>query len=184
MNNRTLISIFVVCFLSTVAANSWRQRAAGQIDPDRAAAPGNNAVQRNVAVASTASLGQPPGTRFQGGASATQADDSDSNPAPYPDHSAADAPRDPAIMEVPVIVNVEDSAATGRRETIIRNLSAQQLDVRVTAINPASGSRTVVQTALPPRHRTNLTDQGLAVVGGSQIVVESPPYLPQSTTVY
>jgi hypothetical protein len=182
MNNRTLIAIFVACFLLTVAFVSIRRG-----DWNRA-----GAREPSAATASAVTTGATPPARTTAGVPAANGapykpavDASEPVQAPaYPDHSQADAPRDPAAMEVPVIVTVEDSPATGRREAIIRNISPQPLDVRVTAINPPAGTRSTVQATIPPRRRTSLTDQGLVVVTGSQIVVESPPYLQQSTTVY
>jgi hypothetical protein len=181
MNDRILIVTFVSCFLLTVAFVSiqrgdWNRATHG----NRNALPADG-VARGSASPSPAATAAAPGTPH---VSAVSASESDPAEASYPDYSQADAPREPAAMEVPVILTVEDSTATGRREAIIRNVSPQPLDVRVTAINPPAGTRSTVQASIPPRRKTNLTDQGLVVVAGSQILVESPPYLQQLTTVY
>jgi hypothetical protein len=183
MNNRTLIAVFVVCFLLTVAFVSIRRGDWNRAD-SRGPAPTSGSGASGAAPPARAAVAQAPTANGPPYKPAADADAVEPARAPaYPDHSQADAPRDPAAMEVPVIVTVEDSPATGRREAIIRNLSPQPLDVSVTAIKPG-GARSTVQASIPPRRRTNLTEQGLIVVTGSQILVESPPYLQQSTTVY
>jgi hypothetical protein len=185
MNNRSLIAIFVVCFLLTVAFVSIRRGDWNRADPRGPSASTIGGATPGATASARAAAAQAPTANGPPYRSAATTDPVEPVRAPaYPDHSQADAPRDPAAMEVPVIVTVEDSPATGRREAIIRNISPQPLDVRVTAINPPAGTRSTVQASIPPRRKTSLTDQGLVVVTGSQILVESPPYLQQSTTVY
>jgi len=181
MNSRFLVAIFGCFFLSTIAVTMWQREPGSRSDPGQSA----ERFSRQPGAAGPMTIGaMAPGQSAAAGGGADGTDGGSGAPITYPDYHEADAPRDPAVQEVPVIVDVEDASVPGQRTTIIRNLTPQSLDVRVTSINPATGSRSVVETALPPRRRTNLTDLGLVVVDGARIVVESPPFLEQTTTVH
>ncbi len=59
---------------------------------------------------------------------------------------------------------------------IMINMSADDLDARVEAVNPTTHLRSVVDVSLHGHQRKTLTDAGLEVAEGSQVTVESPPY--------
>ena len=180
MDNRIAAAgVFVLVFTGTVGVRTFASRTqAGQLpagarptDPPQAVA-----FQRNPSTepASSAVAGAGRNRRFlatQPGDMAT-AEDGSNNGEPEP------AP------EVPVMINVEQSQESGRFNAIIRNRSAGALDVIVTSVNPATGGRSQVQLSVPPRSPINLSDAGLVVGKGAQLLVESPPFLSQTTTVY
>jgi len=108
-----------------------------------------------------------------------------SDEAPYPvDDAGPPSMLDPTQSEVPVLLAVDTSTGTARHRATIRNLGSDFLSLKITAVNPPNGNRSVVQVAVAPRAELNLTDAGLIVATGAEISVESPPFLAQTTTVY
>ncbi|HVO07376.1 MAG TPA: hypothetical protein VMT83_11360 [Burkholderiaceae bacterium] len=189
MSNRHLIAVFVAVFLLTVCLGSWRNgsrslpgmrpRAAEPVPSAalEAGAPGwSDGARAPVDLASIAHPRNAPMT-----------DDMlvISDEAPYPvDDAGPPSMLDPTQSEVPVLLAVDTSTGTARHRATIRNLGSDFLSLKITAVNPPNGNRSVVQVAVAPRAELNLTDAGLIVATGAEISVESPPFLAQTTTVY
>ncbi len=190
MNNRYLIALFVSVFLLTVMVISWRD---GTLS-----VPGSGS--RTTAAATTAAGTIGSGSALNAGVTTPLDMLSVAHPrnspltadmlvisddAPYPvDEPEPSSMLDPTKSEVPVLVAVDNSPEAARHNATIRNLGGEVLVVKVTAVNPPAGNKSIVQIALAPRAEVNLTDAGLVVATGAEISVESPPYLAQTTTVY
>jgi hypothetical protein len=188
MNNRHLIAVFLVVFVVTVYLGSRRDGKPSAHGPMP-----SSTVDMN---AGTAGAGQSPAAGESAPADVLSVAHPRNSPlspdqlviaddAPYPaDDSASPTSLDPAKSEVPVLLSVDSTSGATRHTASLRNVGSELLNVKVTAINPPSGRRSIVQVAIPPRAELNLTDAGLVVATGAEISIESPPYLAQTSTVY
>jgi hypothetical protein len=168
MNSRLLsIGIPVTAFVLTVAFQLWRQRSENLLPPGPPDAP----------PAATAGATPPPAE------TARQA-------RVAPPAAAAVAPVDSALSaaagssmftavpgnQVPVRLAFHSRDGQPGLSAIMINMSEDDLDARVEAVNPTTHLRSVVDVSLHGHQRKTLTDAGLEVAEGSQVTVESPPY--------
>jgi hypothetical protein len=166
MNSRFLaIGIPVTAFVLTVAFQLWRQRSENPLAPDPPDAP----------PAATAGATPPPAETARQARVAPPV-------AAAPVDSALSASVGSSMFtavpgnQVPVRLAFHSRDGQPGLSAIMINMSEDDLDARVEAVNPTTHLRSVVDVSLHGHQRKTLTDAGLEVAEGSQVTVESPPY--------
>ena len=182
MSNRSLIVIFVSCFSLTVAFINWRR--GDTLIPSNAARSAQRATAASAGDGNVVSVGPVANLSSAPLVSASSSGDDSPSP-PYPDDGPVVIPHDPAQMIVPVAIQTtEEIPGRSARTTVVRNNSSDTLDIMVTALNPPGGNPSTIRVSVPPRRTINLSEAGLVVVSGAQLLVDSPPYLQLTTTAY
>lgn len=92
-------------------------------------------------------------------------------PAPPPAASAASS-----AAEMPVKFMARPARGEVKTPAALLNVSDESMDVTVTAVNPQTHMRSVVQSSLLAHQRLNLTEAGLTVSSGDEVTLQSPPY--------
>jgi hypothetical protein len=179
MNTRLLVSIAVpaTVFVATLAYLVWQGRGEPTMPADTA---------RITAIADPAPPApqHPPATVPQSlPMAANPAVSASDDPATHrtsaglravtDHHDAGAGTHDP---DLPVLFSaVGRSGPDGFLATLV-NLSAEQLDVQVTGVSAKTLLRTTIDQSLRPHERRNLTQAGLHVVAGDQVIIQAPSY--------
>jgi hypothetical protein len=160
MNSRSVIyaAVPLIAFSLTVAIGLWQRRSEA---PSTAANPALSAVASANAAA--------PRTESR----SAETPPADPPPPAAPEHAAASGP---VAAEVPVRLLVRNRPGESALMAVMLNTTEDDLDVRVSAVNPKTYLRSVVDVSLGPHARKNLIAAGLDVSPGATLTVESPPF--------
>jgi hypothetical protein len=103
-------------------------------------------------------------------------------PALSPADPGAEATEPPRQEPVPVRFTLKADPGTGVAISL-RNWTAAALDLRVTAVDPATGNQSMVALNIPARTTVDVTRAGLVAEHGYQLRLESPGYLTKELLV-
>jgi hypothetical protein len=174
MRVRLLVStaVPVLAFVVTFSVLLWQQHntdatAARPAIASTAASDAGGASALPASMAPAADLRTSAGSAMTPAASTDVAPDA---PAPAP---AADNRAD---SEVPVKLLVRPAQEGTAQVASLVNLSSEPLDLRVTAVNPHTHMRSVIDIALLQHERKNLLTAGLSFSPGDEVTIESQSY--------
>jgi len=168
MNSRLFVSIAVpvTAFSLTVAVLLWQRRTAEPFAAPQAELSQGAPVQPNHEPTTLPRIEEqrPP---------EAQAADASPGSQPVP---LVQGESDPAQTSVPARLMVY--ARTGQSGVLatLQNMTADQLDVTITAVSAKTHMRSVIDVTLNARERKNLSTAGLDLDLGDQVTLQSSPY--------
>ena len=96
----------------------------------------------------------------------------------------SEAPPDPSELGVPALIQLEPPTDGSAQKATFTNMGGRRMTFTISTVDSTGTVHSSIELTTPPHKQQSLTEQGLLIMPGDQIVVKSPPYQDYTVSAY